>query len=38
MITRSAYAGYRAGFYLVCNASRKDDDFGSYREKIFPPM
>ena len=27
MITRSAYAGYEGWLYLVCNASRKMDDF-----------
>ena len=27
MITRSAYAGYEGWLYVVCNASRKDDDF-----------
>jgi len=35
MITRSAYAGYEGWLYLVCNASRKDDDF-AHIEKNLP--
>ena len=35
MITRSAYAGYEGWLYLVCNASRKDDDF-EHIEKNLP--
>ena len=35
MITRSAYAGYEGWLYLVCNASRKEDDF-AHIEKNLP--
>jgi len=35
MITRSAYAGYEGWLYIVCNASRKDDDF-AHIEKNLP--
>ncbi|MEQ1520408.1 MAG: glycine cleavage system aminomethyltransferase GcvT [Aestuariivirga sp.] len=35
MVTRSAYAGYEGWLYLVCNASRKDDDF-AHIEKNLP--
>jgi len=35
MITRSAYAGYEGWLYLVCNASRKDNDF-AHIEKNLP--
>jgi len=35
MITRSAYAGYEGWLYLVCNASRKDEDF-AHIEKNLP--
>jgi len=35
MITRSAYAGYDGWLYLVCNASRKEEDF-AHIEKNLP--
>ena len=35
MVTRSAYAGYEGWLYLVCNASRKMDDF-THIEKHLP--
>ena len=34
MITRSAYAGYEGWLYLVCNASRKDDDFAHIEKNL----
>jgi aminomethyltransferase len=34
MITRSAYAGYEGWLYLVCNASRKDDDFAHIERNL----
>jgi aminomethyltransferase len=35
MITRSAYANYEGWLYLVCNASRKEEDF-AHIEKHLP--
>jgi aminomethyltransferase len=35
MITRSAYAGYEGWLYLVCNSSRKEEDF-AHIEKNLP--
>jgi aminomethyltransferase len=35
MITRAAYAGYDGWLYLVCNASRKEEDF-AHIEKNLP--
>ncbi|HUQ36959.1 MAG TPA: glycine cleavage system aminomethyltransferase GcvT [Aestuariivirga sp.] len=34
MITRSAYAGYEGWLYLVCNASRKDEDFAHIEKNL----
>jgi aminomethyltransferase len=34
MITRSAYAGYDGWLYLVCNASRKEEDFGHIEKNL----
>jgi aminomethyltransferase len=34
MITRSAYAGYEGWLYLVCNASRKEDDFAHIERNL----
>jgi len=34
MITRSAYAGYEGWLYLVCNASRKDEDFARIEKNL----
>jgi aminomethyltransferase len=34
MITRSAYAGYEGWLYIVCNASRKADDFAHIEKHL----
>lgn len=34
MITRSAYAGYEGWLYLVCNASRKAEDFAHMEKHL----
>lgn len=34
MITRSAYAGYEGWLYIVCNASRKVDDFAHMEKHL----
>ena len=34
MITRSAYAGYEGWLYLVCNASRKEEDFAHIEKNL----
>ena len=34
MVTRSAYAGYEGWLYLVCNASRKEEDFAHIEKNL----